>query len=158
MAWRLYQHLGYIYWQQRDFKTASETYARGASLPGAPVWMQAMSAQMAAQGGSHSTATEIYQRMYEESDDPQVKDNASRRLSQVQFFVQRDVIRSILKDYSARTKRCPASWQEISTSLGVSHLRLDAGGKPLDPTDVPYILVKESCDVDLDPRSGILRF
>ena len=158
MAWRLYQHLGYIYWQQRDFKTASETYARGASLPGAPVWMQAMSAQMAAKGGSHSTAAEIYQRMYQESDDPKVKDMAIRRLSQIRFFVERDVIRSILKDYSARTKQCPASWQEISTALRVSHLRLDAGGMPLDPTNVPYVLVKEGCDVDLDPRSAIPRF
>ncbi len=156
-AWRLYQHLGYIYWQQRDFKTASETYAHGASLPGAPVWMQTMAAQMAAKGGSHSTAAEIYQRMYQESDDPVVKDMAIRRLSQIRFFVERDVIRSILKDYSARTKHCPASWQEISTKLGMSHLRLDAAGVPLDPTNVPYLLVAEGCDVDLDPRSSIPR-
>ena len=156
-AWRLYQHLGYIYWQQRDFKTASETYAQGARLLGAPVWMKAMSAQMAAQGGSPSTAAEIYQRMYQESDDPQVKDMAIRRLSQIRFFVERDVIRSILRDFSARTKRCPASWQEISTALGIEHLRLDPAGVPLDPTNVPYVLVKDSCDVDLDPRSVIPR-
>ena|ERR1700730_3267881 len=156
-AWRLYQHLGYIYWQQHDFKTASETYAQGARLPGAPSWMQAMAAQMAAKGGSHSIAAEIYQRMYQESDDPGVKDMAVRRLSQIRFFVERDVIRSILRDFSARTKRCPASWEEISTALGIAHLRLDAAGVPLDPTNVPYVLVKEGCDVDLDPRSGIPR-
>src|SRR5215212_12169301 len=25
-AWRLYQHLGYIYWQQQDYQAAGETY------------------------------------------------------------------------------------------------------------------------------------
>src|SRR2546430_10568381 len=27
-AWRLYQHLGYIYWQQTDFESAAEAYGR----------------------------------------------------------------------------------------------------------------------------------
>src|ERR1051325_3771351 len=33
-AWRLYQHLGYIYWQQGNYQAASETYGRGAQIPG----------------------------------------------------------------------------------------------------------------------------
>ena len=32
-SWRLYQDLGYIYWQQKDFKGASEAYGQGAGLP-----------------------------------------------------------------------------------------------------------------------------
>ena len=35
-VWRLYYHLGYIYWQRGDFKAASETYGAGAAIPGAP--------------------------------------------------------------------------------------------------------------------------
>src|SRR6185295_1338074 len=31
-AWRLYQHLGYIYWQQHDYQAASETYGKGAEI------------------------------------------------------------------------------------------------------------------------------
>src|ERR1700754_117445 len=46
-AWRLYHHLGYIYWQQQDYAAAAEVYGRGAQLPDAPVWMQAMKARMA---------------------------------------------------------------------------------------------------------------
>src|SRR3954462_8713754 len=45
-AWQLYQHLGYIYWQQRDYATAAGVYGRGPQLPGAPVWMAAMKARM----------------------------------------------------------------------------------------------------------------
>ena len=33
-AWRLYHHLGYIYWQQHDYQAASEIYGRGAQIAG----------------------------------------------------------------------------------------------------------------------------
>src|SRR6266550_5588281 len=72
-AWRLYQHLGYIYWQQKDFRAAGEAYDQGSKLPGAPAWMEAMKARMATEGGSRELAREIYQRMYEQAGDPQVK-------------------------------------------------------------------------------------
>ncbi|MFS8086886.1 MAG: hypothetical protein ACMG6H_14730, partial [Acidobacteriota bacterium] len=42
--WRLYQHLGYIYWQRHDYEKASEVYAAGARVAGAPPWMTAISA------------------------------------------------------------------------------------------------------------------
>src|SRR6266550_5065865 len=71
--WRLYQHLGYIYWQQKDFRAAGEAYDQGSKLPGAPAWMEAMKARMATEGGSRELAREIYQRMYEQAGDPQVK-------------------------------------------------------------------------------------
>jgi tetratricopeptide (TPR) repeat protein len=45
-AWRLYHHLGYIYWRQGEYQRASEIYGRGAQISGAPVWMQAMKAKM----------------------------------------------------------------------------------------------------------------
>ena len=79
-AWRLYQHLGYIYWQQGNYQAASETYGRGAQIPGVPAWMLAMKAKMLADGGSRDTAREIYTRMFEESNDDQVKDMARKHL------------------------------------------------------------------------------
>ena len=54
--WRLYQHLGYIYWQRRDYEKASEIYAAGAKIPGVPPWMLAMSARMKAEGGAGQAA------------------------------------------------------------------------------------------------------
>src|SRR5882672_2092614 len=50
-TWRLYQNLGYIYWKQHDFAAAAETYGAGAQAPGAPQWMVALKAKMAANGG-----------------------------------------------------------------------------------------------------------
>jgi len=143
-AWRLYHHLGYIYWQQHDYQLASETYGRGAEIPGAPPWMEAMKAKMAADGGSRSTAREIYTRMFEQSSDDQVKEMARRRLLQLDSLDQRDGLRKILTAYQMRTGKCPNSWRE----LGVP-------GAPLDPAGVPYILRSGTCEVELDPKSEI---
>ena len=154
-AWRLYQHLGYIYWQQKDFQAASEAYGQGAALPGAPHWMEAMKAQMLAQGGSHSTARLIYERMYQETDDPNVREMARRRLLQIQSLGERDEIRRLLGEYAASEKRCASSWKDLSQSLRRAGLPLDDSGAPLDPANVPYRLVKAGCDVDLDLRSEV---
>ena len=152
-AWRLYHHLGYIYWQREDYHRASEIYSAGAKLPGAPQWMQEMSARMAAEGGSRDLARTIYQRMYEQADDPQVKKTIERRLLQIVSFEQRDVIRRLLADFGARAGRCVSSWREIAPALRAARLQLDASGAPLDPANTPYVLAKDGCDVDLDPRS-----
>ncbi len=89
-AWRLYQHLGYIYWQQGNYQAASETYGRGAQIPGVPPWMLAMKAKMLADGGSRDTAREIYIRMFEESNDEQVKDMARKHVEQLDSLDQRE--------------------------------------------------------------------
>ena len=154
-AWRLYHDLGFIYWQQRDFKSASETYGKGAVIPGAPTWMEAMKAQLAVRGGSRNTAREIYQRMYQETDDLNVKIMAGKRILQIQSLDERDVIRRVLSEYSARTQRCASSWPEVSDPLRKAHLRVEAAGAPLDPTDAPYQLSKAGCDVELGPRSQV---
>jgi tetratricopeptide (TPR) repeat protein len=154
-AWRLYQHLGYIYWQQKDFKAASETYGQGAKIAGVPPWMAAMKARMEAEGGSRDTAREIYQRMYQESDDPKVKEMAAKRLWQIQSFFERDEIRLVLQAYTAQARRCPSAWKDVSNALRGRRLRLDASGAPVDPSDFPYLLIKDGCDVDLDWRSPV---
>ena len=154
-AWRLYQHLGYIYWQQHDFKKASETYGEGAKIPGAPTWMEAMRGRMAIEGGSRGTAREIYRRMYEQAGDIQVRDMARRRLMQIDSLEERDALRQIMSAHKAKAGRCPASWRELETVLRALKVRVDESGAPLDPAGTPYLLVKDNCDVDLDWKSEV---
>lgn len=156
-AWRLYQHLGYIYWQQQDYAAASETYGRGADIPGAPPWMQAMKAKMMADGGSRTTAREIYMRMFEQSSEEQVKDMASGRLLQLDSLDQRDLLRKVLGAYQTRVGRCPNSWRELAHIFSAIGVPVDSLSAPLDPTGVPYVLRTDTCDVELDPKSEIIR-
>lgn len=154
--WRLYQHLGYIYWQRQDYQKASELYLRGGKLPDAPRWLAEMGARMTLEGGSREGARQMYRHLYEESNDDLVKQMLLRRLLQVDSFEQRDVIRRVLSEYAARFKRCPSSWKEISAALRGLQFRIDANtGAPVDPAGTPYLLGKDGCDVELDPRSQV---
>jgi len=154
-AWRLYQHLGYIYWQQHDYEESAEVYAAGGKIPGAPRWMKEMGARMLAEGGSIQAARQMYQHLYDESEDDQVKQMLQRRLLQVDSFEQRDLIRQVLKDYAANTGRCPASWKDVMAVLQ-SRFKVEVStGAPLDPAGTPYLLTAGGCDVDLNPSSSV---
>jgi len=154
-AWRLYHHLGYIYWQQRDYQAASEIYGRGAQIAGAPPWMEAMKAKMTADGGSRSTAREIYTRMYEQSADEKVRDMARKRLLQLDSLDQRDALRKLFVAYQTRTGKCPNAWKEIEPVFRALRVDIDSSGAPLDPSGMPYVLRAGACEVDLDPKSQI---
>ncbi len=153
--WRLYHNLGYIHWEAGRYKEAGEVYAKGAQVAGAPAWMRAMSAQMEASGGSRAVAREMYKRLYEESSDEQIKTLAASRLAQLVSLDERDAIRRALEEFRARSSRCPSAWREVAPSLRDMRMRLDSSGAPLDPTDVPYVLDSDACDVRLDERSEI---
>ena len=163
-AWRLYHHLGYIYWRRQDYQSASAAYETGAQLPGAPNWMKAMSVRMRAEGGSRALAREMYQRMYDEAGDKQVQEMAAYRLMQLASLDERDAIRRVLEDYKARNGRCVASWGDVAAELRraqlppgslTKQLRFDSSGAPVDPADMAYRFVNGNCDVDLDPRSKV---
>ena len=155
-AWRLYQHLGYIQWQQRDYKAASETYGRGAQIPGAPPWMEAMKAKMAAEGGSRTLAREIYTRMYEQSADERVKEMAAKRLVQLESLDQRDALKKFVTDFQKRAGKCPATWRDLEQYVRALRIPADASGAPVDPTGVPYVLQPDTCEIQLNPTSEVL--
>jgi tetratricopeptide (TPR) repeat protein len=157
-AWRLYHHLGYIYWQQKDYKAASDMYQRGSQLPDAPQWMRGMTAKLAAEGGSRNTAREIYKRMQEESADENVKDMAGRRLMQLDSLDHRDILRKLMTEYKTRAGQCPATWKDMLPVLRSLRIPVDQSGAPLDPTRVPYQMRAGACEADLDPKSEVLRY
>jgi tetratricopeptide (TPR) repeat protein len=154
-AWRLYQHLGYIYWQQRDFQAAGEAYDQGSKLPGAPPWMVAMKAKMANEGGSRELAREIYGRMYEQAENAKVKEMARKRLLQLDSLDQRDGLRKVLATYKSRVGRCPSSWKEVEPLLRALRVEVDSTGAPLDPSGTAYVMVGDGCDLDVDPKSEV---
>lgn len=152
-AWKLYQHLGYIYWQQKDFQAAADAYGRGAAIPGAPPFFAAMKARMFAEGGSRDTAREIYKHMLEQTADDSVKEMARRRLIQLDSMDERDVLRKLLTTYQTRTGHCPNTWKEIEPVLRSLRVPLNSEAAPRDPSGVPYVL--KGCEVELDPKSMV---
>jgi tetratricopeptide (TPR) repeat protein len=157
-SWRLYQHLGYVYWQRRDYEKASTVYATGSKLPGAPEWMSALSARMKADGGSRDAGREMYQRLSEASNDDAVKEMVAHQIMRLDWLDDRDVIGKLIGDYRAQTGRCPQTWRDLANRFRGTRLRIDpAGGALLDPSGVPYRLIDGGCDVDLDAKSKVPR-
>lgn len=151
-AWRLYHHLGYIYWRQGQYQLASETYERGAQIPGAPAWMEAMRAKLLSEGGSRSTAREIYTRMYEQSNEEHVRDMARKHLMRLDSLDERDGLRKLFTAYKTRTGKCPDSWRELEQVFRSLRIPVDQSGAPLDPSGAPYVLQAGACEVELDPK------
>jgi tetratricopeptide (TPR) repeat protein len=170
-SWRLHQHLGYIYWQRGEYATASEVYAAGAKLSGAPPWMTAMSARLKADAGSRDAAREMYIRLAETSDDQKVKNMVTSHLMRLDWLEDRDNLRHFLQWAKSKnifnSDRCPSSWPELwriiatgfsAADLQSTRLRIDATtGAPLDPSGVPYRLIVERCDVELGGGSRVAR-
>ncbi|MFN2599400.1 MAG: tetratricopeptide repeat protein [Pyrinomonadaceae bacterium] len=157
-AWRLRSYLGYIYWQQGRYQEASEAYAAGSKVEGAPRWLAVLAAQMSAKGGSRDTARAIYEAMLRSSDDEHTRQLAASRLAQLQSLDETDALRRLLAAFRERAGgRCPASWRELAPVLRAARFRQDSTGAPLDPSDAPYQLLADECDVQLGEKSQVLR-
>jgi len=154
-AWQLYHQLGYIYWHEGDYQTASEMYGRGSQIEGAPAWMQAMKAKMTADGGSRATAREIYQRMYEQSGEQQVREMARKRLLQLNSMDQQEALRKLFNAFRARVGKCPESWKQLEQVFRAWRMPVDENGAPLDPGGMPYVLRAGQCDIELHPQSEV---
>jgi tetratricopeptide (TPR) repeat protein len=156
--WRLYQHLGYIYWQRGDYEKAAEVYDQGSQIEGVPSFMRQMSAKVRLEGGSREMAREIYRHIYETAEDTQTKELVAMRVAQVDSLEEREEIQKVLADFQKNTGRCPASWGDVFNSLRLLKMSNGKGlnflkpNIPVDPTGAPYLLANSNgkCEVTLD--------
>ena len=159
--YRLYNHLGYIYWISGNYKKAAEIYAAGAKLENAPPFLTFMAAKMQNEGGSRETARQIYRQMFDQSVDKQSKENAEIKLLELDWFDERDAINPILQNFKAKNGRCAENLREILPLLQNVKLpddkdfRIDKNRNLVDPTGVPYILDAEKCEIKLADESKL---
>ena len=154
--WRLYQHLGYIYWRLENYEKAAEVYSRGATIKDAPSFLRAMSARMRTQGNDRETARAIYAQMFREAQDDQSREAAEIRLLELDSLDERDGINQALKDFQVKNNRCAENWNELLPFLTKIKLpnnrdfRLDKANNVVDPSGAAYSLDVNICEVTLD--------
>jgi tetratricopeptide (TPR) repeat protein len=160
--WRLYQYLGYIYWQHGRYEEASEAYARGAKVPGAAPFLSLMAGAMKSQGGSRETARAIYRQMAEESDDVNIRNAALMRWQQLMALDDIDAIDRALSKEKQRRGTCVSSLKEILPHLRGETLpdgrdfQLNKQGELADPLGFPYKLT-DNCTASLSDESPLPR-
>ena len=154
--WRLYQHLGYIYWRIGNYEKAAATYEKGSEIADAAPFMKMMAASMLTEGGSRDTSRKIFQRMLDDSDDQNIRLTMTLHLNEIDSLDERAAIDAALADFRQKTGRCASSLNEIFPMLrgirlpGERDFRIDAANRLVDPTDAPYLLDKENCRAALD--------
>jgi tetratricopeptide (TPR) repeat protein len=154
--WRLYQDLGYIYWQMGDFNKAAEVIERGAGMEGAPWWMRDLAGVMRIRGGSREVARRIYLD-YANDEDQNIRAQAIERLKQLRSLDEIDLINARLARYREQTGHCPESLRELSQLLRQAGLTLNEELLPVDPNGFAYVLDQAKCQAQLSPNSTILR-
>lgn len=177
-SWRLYQDLGYIYWQEGEYEKAAEAYERGGQIAGAAWWMRDMAGFMRIKGGSRDTARAVYSK-YAESEDTQIRKQATLRLEQLTALDELDVLNALMTCYREQTGRCPDSFRVLiaelrhntydtclSAKLNLSqkelqerkgNLRINNEMQFVDPEGVAYVLNDKDCKVELAFSSPIPR-
>jgi len=156
--WYLHQQLAYIYWQRGDYLASADAFRRGARMTTA-AWMTHMAERMEQQGDDPGVARAMYTRMYEQAQDPQVRQWALNRLLELRSLVERRVIRALLSSFVSETGQCPRAWTELAAPLRSAGLTVDPQGPPIDPSGTPYVLVvsPRGCDVTLHRASTVPR-
>ena len=146
--WQLYQAIGFVhYWTTQDYAAAADWFGRASRQPKAPTWMAPLAAVTLAEGGNRKSSRLLWQQIQQSATDDWFRNEADRRLKQLDAMDQIDLLTKVVTAFSARYGRAPASWAELARTGFVR-------GAVVDPTGAPYRL--EGSTVALDPASKLL--
>ncbi|MEK6405440.1 MAG: hypothetical protein AABN34_00610 [Acidobacteriota bacterium] len=164
--WRLYQDLGYIYWQAGNtssaderadyYEKAADWFEKGSEVPGAPWWMHDISGLMKIKGGSREAARAVYSA-YLASDDQNVRAKAIERLKQVRALDELDAINAVLARYKEQTGTCPSDLRPLAAKLRSMNLTINEDQVPVDPEGFAYGYDSAKCKADLAIESAVSR-
>src|SRR2546429_4471931 len=146
--WRLYEDLGFIYYMDlKDYKKASEAFLEGSKNPKALIWMKVMAAKIAAEGESYETSFFLWNDVYTNTTDPQIKENAKAHLQLLRALEDCKQLDLLGGEYEKRFGHRPRRVSEL----------VEAGmlqGMAVDPLDYPYTF-DENGKAALNPKSPL---
>ena len=144
--WHLYFTMGFIqYLGQHDNAGAAKTFEAGSRVGGDHPWLRILAAKVLADAGNIETARYMWQNIYNESTDKNLKQNAELHLACLAVDKAVPQIESVIADYRNLFGHNPASWKDL---VAVGALR----GVPIDPMGEPYILRSDGRVVVSDPK------
>lgn len=132
--WQYAQDAGFVhYWWRQDYKAAAEWFDRASRIEGAPWWLRSMAASTLAEGGDRRSSRQLWQQLYDTTDDTWVRNNAQLKLGQLSALDDIDALALVVRRFAEARGRPAAAWDELVA------MRLLAG-VPLDPSGTPYEL------------------
>jgi tetratricopeptide (TPR) repeat protein len=135
--WRFYFTLGFVHYMDRkDYKAAQEAFEKGASVPGALPWMRVMAAIMAQHAGEASTAAALWTRLYDSTQDKDIRQNALQHLIALRVDQDVEELEHRIATFQEQSGRLPSSWGDL---IRAGLLK----GVPVDPNKAPYRLMPD---------------
>jgi tetratricopeptide (TPR) repeat protein len=148
--WQYAQDAGFVnYWWREDYKAAAAWFDRASRIKGAPWWLRSMAASTLAEGGDRQSSRQLWQQLYETTDDTWVRNNAQLKLAQLKALDDIDALAVVVRRFAETRGRPPASWNELVAMRWLA-------GVPLDPSGTPYELKPDAPGgVALSERSSL---
>jgi hypothetical protein len=147
--WQYHQDIGFVhYWWTGDYVRAAAAFSKGASLPGAPWWMQSLAAVTVAQGGDRQTSRLLWRALAQTPDNEFLRRDAKRRLVQLDALDHIDQLTAIVDRARAAGVSAPWSWPLLFEGGYLARL-------PIDPTGEPYVIDLTTGRVDVARRSSL---
>ena len=144
--WEFAENIGFVhYWWRQDYPEAAAWFTRAAEMPGGPFWLKSMAAVTLAEGGRRDSSRVLWQEIAK-SDLEGLRNEAQRRLAQLDAMDQIDQLQAAADAYERRAGRPVADWDDLRRA---GYLR----GFPADPTGTPYRI--QSGRVTLDETSRL---
>jgi tetratricopeptide (TPR) repeat protein len=138
--WHYYQDAGFVYYfGYKDYDKAADWFKRGSEIEGAPWFLKSLAANTLAKGQDRRASRLLYETILQTADNDFMKNDAVRRLRQLDTMDDIDALRAIVRRYRERAPGAQAlTWQ---TLVAARFLR----GVPTD---------RDGFDLTLDPVTG----
>ena len=150
-SWLLRQNLGfYSYFFLKDPHRAADALLAARDLPGAPMWLETMAADILGKGGDRETARKVWSRMYENQEEGPLKGNAKSQVQRLDALDAVDVLTRLVAEFKTRHGRWPASFHELGQA-GLLPF------PPVDPTGVPFHYDPQQGKVEIQETSALWR-
>jgi len=147
--WEYYLDIGFVYyWRLSDYKKAAMWFQRGGDRPNGPWWLRTYAAVMLAKGGDRPSSRFLWQNFYETADNDWMKQNAERRLLQLDALDQIDKLQVIVREYQRRRGELPRSWSDVVVAGLLP-------AEPLDPLGIAYLLDADTGTIRVSPSSNL---
>ncbi|MBI3492711.1 MAG: hypothetical protein HY047_13180 [Acidobacteria bacterium] len=118
--WEYMEDIGFVhYWYRHDYRAAADWFRKASEGPGAPWWLKSLAATTLTQGGDRQSSRVMWEAIRQSSEIEWLRQDAERRLLQLQALDQIDALQRTVDEYERR---------------GV------LPGIPVDPTGTTYAL------------------
>ncbi len=113
--WHIHYLYGYhLFFELKDFETASKHILRAAELEGAPSWLNSLAVRLLSETGALAESLRLCVSLYDQVNDTEGKDRLSMRIRSLNYKLQLRAWETALEEFRAQRLREPRSIMELS--------------------------------------------